>query len=296
MAVQLTRPRVGIFADCTDVSMPVVDLAVEAERRGFEGLFLNEHTHLPVHTPRSQFVLGGPTPERYARFWDPYVALSFVAARTALEIGPCVSLVAEHDPIALAKAAATLDVLSGGRLVLGVGFGWNREEFEDHGHPAKVRARVVTESVALMRELWTKDVASFSGEFFQLSPSMSWPKPLQRPGPPVLLGAPASERNFRRIATWADGWIPMGSHLLEPAFAAWLTELRHTCEDSGRDPSSVGITAILIGRDAIRLEEAAELAMDLQVERLLVKVDDGPAGRVLPWLDRLAVPLARIQG
>jgi probable F420-dependent oxidoreductase len=204
----MTRPKIGIFADCTDVSMPVLNLAVEAERRGFEGLFLNEHTHLPVHAPRSQFPAGGPTPLRYARFWDPYVALSFVAARTSLEIGPCVSLVAEHDPIALAKAAATLDVLSGGRLVLGVGFGWNREEVEDHGHPAKTRARVVTESVALMRELWTKEVASFTGEYFQLSPSMAWPKPLRQPGPPVLLGAPATARNFRRIASWADGWIP----------------------------------------------------------------------------------------
>ncbi len=276
--------------------MPVLDLAVEAERRGFEGLFLNEHTHLPVQAPRSQFPAGGPTPLRYARFWDPYVALSFVAARTSLEIGPCVSLVAEHDPIALAKAAATLDVLSGGRLMLGVGFGWNREEVEDHGHPARTRARVVTEAVALMRELWTKEVASFSGEFFRLSPSMAWPKPRQQPGPPVLLGAPATERNFRRIASWADGWIPMGSRLLEPVFAEWLTALRQVCREVGRDPSSVRITALLTGRAAVRLEEAAERAATLHVERILVKVDDGPAERVLPWLDRLAEPLARILG
>jgi probable F420-dependent oxidoreductase len=290
----VTRPKIGIFADCTDLSMPILDLALEAERRGFEGLFLNEHTHLPVDAPRSQFPAGGPTPLRYARFWDPYVALSFVAARTHLEIGPCISLVAEHDPIALAKAAATLDVLSGGRLVLGVGFGWNREEVEDHGHPAKARARVVTESVALMRELWTKEVASFSGEFFRLSPSMAWPKPLQQPGPPVLLGAPASERNFRRIASWADGWIPMGSALLEPVFAEWLAALRQACLQAGRDPCSVRITALLAGRNAVRLEEAAERAAALQVERILVKVDDGPADHVLPWLDRLADPLARI--
>ncbi len=156
----MTRPRIGIFADCTDLSMPILELAEALEERGFEGLFLNEHTHLPVDTPRSQYPAGGPTPERYARFWDPYIALSFVAARTALEVGPCVSLVAEHDPIALAKAVATLDVLSGGRFVLGVGFGWNREEVEDHGHDAKVRARVVEEAVAVMRALWTKEIAS----------------------------------------------------------------------------------------------------------------------------------------
>jgi probable F420-dependent oxidoreductase len=274
--------------------MPILDLAVEAERRGFEGLFLNEHTHLPVDAPRSQYPAGGLTPQRYARFWDPYVALSFVAARTSLEIGPCVSLVAEHDPIALAKAVATLDVLSEGRLVLGVGFGWNREEVEDHGHPAKVRARVATEAVALMRELWAREVASFSGEFFQLSPSMAWPKPMQQPGPPVMLGVPASERNFRRIAAWADGWIPMGSRLLEPQFDEWLAALRAICAQQGRDPSTVRITVLLTGGSALRLEEAAERAVALGVERILVKVDDGPADRVLPWLDRLATPLERI--
>jgi probable F420-dependent oxidoreductase len=292
----VTRPKIGIFADCTDQSMPILDLAVEAERRGFEGLFLNEHTHLPVHTPRSHYPAGGPTPQRYARFWDPYVALSFVAARTSLEIGPCVSLIAEHDPIALAKATATLDVLSGGRLVLGVGFGWNREEAEDHGHPAKVRARVVTEAVAVMRELWTNEVASFSGEFFRLSPSMSWPKPAQRPGPPVLLGVPASERNFHRIATWADGWIPMESRLLEPEFDEWLVALRKVCGEHGRDPATVRITALLTGRSASRLEEAAERAVALGIERILVRVNDGSAARVVPWLDRLAAPLARILG
>lgn len=285
---------IGIFADCADVSMPIIDLAVAAEVRGFEGLFLDEHTHLPVDTPRSSYPAGGPTPERYSRFRDPYIALSFVAARTSLEVGPCVSLLAEHDPIALAKAIATLDVLSGGRFVLGVGFGWNREEVEDHGYPANVRARVVEESVALMTELWTKEVASFDGEFFRLSPSRAWPKPVQRPRPPVLLGAPASERNFRRVVRWADGWIPMGSRLLEPVFEDWLTALRAECEAVDRDPATLRITAICVGPVAERLDEAVDRAADLGIERVLVKVDDGRADTVLSVLDRLARRLEKV--
>src|SRR6187200_964785 len=133
--------------------MPLLDFARAVEDRGFSGLFLNEHTHLPVDMPTSEFPAGGPVPERYARFWDPYIALSFVAATTSLEIGTGVSLIGEHDPIQLAHAVASLDALSGGRLVLGVGWGWNREEFANHGRSPKVRARVVEEWLSVMRAL-----------------------------------------------------------------------------------------------------------------------------------------------
>ena len=231
-------PSIGVFADCTDRSMPIVELAKALEDRGFTGLFLNEHPHLPVASERSAYPAGGEIPDRYARFWDPYIALSFVAAQTSLEIGPTVSLVAEHDAIALAKAVATLDVLSGGRLLLGVGFGWHREEFEDHGLPANVRAAVVEETVEMMKRLWCDDVAEYAGSYRRLSPSRSWPKPAQQPHPPVLLGAPASERNFERVARWADGWIPMANPILEPAYEAWLTDLRRCWDARGPRPRS----------------------------------------------------------
>jgi alkanesulfonate monooxygenase SsuD/methylene tetrahydromethanopterin reductase-like flavin-dependent oxidoreductase (luciferase family) len=125
-----TGPKIGVFADSTDRSMPILDLAGAMEDRGFTGLFLNEHPHIPVDAPRSQIPLGGPVPERYARFWCPFAALAMVAARTSMEVGPTISLIAEHDPIALAKTVATLDVLTNRRFVLGVGWGWHREEFE----------------------------------------------------------------------------------------------------------------------------------------------------------------------
>ena len=140
------------------------------------------------------------------------------------------SLIGEHDPLQLAHAVATLDTLSNGRLVLGVGWGWNREEFADHGRPPELRAQVVEEWVRVMRELWTHEVASFEGRFVTLPPSRMWPKPLQRPGPPILLGGPASQRNFDRIARWADGWITMGETIERSRLRA----------DLDRAPSGLG--------------------------------------------------------
>jgi alkanesulfonate monooxygenase SsuD/methylene tetrahydromethanopterin reductase-like flavin-dependent oxidoreductase (luciferase family) len=146
---------VGIFADLTDPTMPLVEFGRAVEERGFSSLFLNEHTHLPASTPTSRFPPGGEVPERYARFWDPYMALSFVTATTSLEIGTGVSLIGEHDPIQLAHAVATLDALSGGRLILGIGWGWNRDEFAKHGRSPTVRGQVVEEWMDVVRTLWT---------------------------------------------------------------------------------------------------------------------------------------------
>jgi probable F420-dependent oxidoreductase len=286
-------PRVAIFADCTDTSMPIVNLAQAAEARGFTGLFLNEHPHLPVQHPRSEFPGGGEIPERYARFWDPFVALSFVAATTGLEIGTNISLVGEHDPIALAKAVATLDVLSGGRLVLGVGFGWHREEFEDHGRPANVRAKVVEEHVRLMRVLWTEEVGAFEGEYVRVSPSRSWPKPMQRPHPPVLLGVRASARNFDRITSWADGWVPMGTpEFAGGVFADQVRELRAGWAEAGRPPEALHLQVQLSGRPFFELAELADQAYELGAGRVLVRVGDLAANAALNRLDALAEAFA----
>ena len=277
-------PSIGVFADLTDQTMPLVEFARAAEERGFSGLFVNEHTHLPVDMPTSEFPAGGPVPERYARFWDPYIALSFVAATTSLEIGTGVSLIGEHDPIQLAHAVASLDALSGGRLVLGVGWGWNREEFANHGRSPKVRARVVEEWVSVMRALWTKEVASYDGEFVSLAPSRMWPKPVQRPRPPVLLGAPAGERNFARIARFADGWITMGGALSRDEVAG----LRAAWAAAGRTGQP---TIALIYNplpDAAPFEETIAIADELAVERVLYHVFEGDEARMLRRLDRAA--------
>jgi probable F420-dependent oxidoreductase len=281
--------RIGIFADLTDQTMGLVEFAEAVETRGFSALFLNEHTHLPVDCPTSQFPPGGEIPERYARFWDPYIALAFVAASTRLTIGTGVSLIGEHDPIQLAHAIATLDALSDGRLVVGVGWGWNREEFAGHGRSPKVRAQVVEEWVLVMRELWTNEIAAFNGRFVTLAPSRSWPKPVQKPGPPILLGAPASERNFARVAQWADGWITMGEEATPEQMIDALAKLRKAWDEAGRGLPGPRVTLIhnpVAG--APPFEDVVELAGEVGVERVLYHVFDGDRDRMLRRLDRAA--------
>jgi probable F420-dependent oxidoreductase len=281
-------PVIGVESQSTDRSMPIVDLARAADERGFRSLFVNEHTHIPVDHPRSQYPPGGELPERYARLWDPFVALSFVAATTTLEVGTAICQVGEHDPIVLAKTIASLDQLSGGRFVFGVGFGWLREEFEHHGLPATRRADVVEEKVAAIRALWTEDEAAFEGEFVRFAPSWSWPKPRQRPHPAVLLGAPGRPGNLRRVASWADGWLPMGNWATDDDTGAIVAELRRRWDDAGRDPNALDITAARMTDSADEFLRAHERAVKLGFKRVLLHVSDLPSEVVLPLLDDVA--------
>lgn len=217
----------------TDRSMPIDQLAVAVEERGFGALWVTEHTHIPVH--HSPFPAGGELPEMYKRTLDPLVALTAAAAvtdRIGLATGVC--LVAQHDPIVLAKQIATLDLLSAGRVILGVGFGWNRPELEHHGVAFPDRRAVVRERVLAMRALWGDEVASFDGEHVQLAPSWMWPKPVQQPGPPIVLGARFGPRTLDDLVAYADGWMPIGARGL----AEDLPEVRRRLEAAGRDPDS----------------------------------------------------------
>jgi probable F420-dependent oxidoreductase len=281
-------PSIGLESQSTDVSFPILDLARAADMRGFACLYLNEHTHIPVDHPRSHYPPGGELPERYARLWDPFVALSFLAATTNLEIGTAVCQVGEHDPIVLAKTIATLDVLSGGRFTFGVGFGWLREEFEHHGLPATRRGQIVEEKVAAIRALWTEEVASHDGEFVRFAPSHSWPKPLQKPHPPILLGAPGRPRNLDRVARWADGWLTMGNWASDPQIDATVAELRSRWEDAGRAPESLIITGARMTHCAEEFFHAYGRGVELGFTRVLLHVSDQPAEVVLPLLDEVA--------
>lgn len=285
----MTAPAIGVFGDLTDQSMPLVEFGRAVEQRGFESLFVNEHTHLPVNMPTSPFPAGGDVPERYARFWDPYIGLSFVAASTSLRVGTGVSLVGEHDPIQLAHAIASLDQLSGGRLILGVGWGWNREEFANHGRDPRLRAKILEEWLEVMQTLWVDEVASYSGDFVKLAPSRMWPKPAQQPRPPVLLGARASERTFRRVARWADGWITMGGELRADDIRA----LRDAWSSGGRAGRPLVTVIYNPLPDAIPFDKTVALAEALDVDRVLYHVFDGTREKMLRRLDRAAtaVPL-----
>lgn len=198
--------KVGISLFTTDRTPPLAPLAARIEELGFESVFVPEHTHIPVaqHHP---YPLGGEIPDRYSRILDPFVALAVMAAATStLRLGAGVCVVPDHDPIVLAKTIATLDYVSGGRVVLGCGVGWNGDEIANHGVAFADRWQVTRERIAAMRAVWTHDDASFDGEFVRFDPIRSWPKPVQAGGPPVLMGV-NGPRNVARVADVADGWI-----------------------------------------------------------------------------------------
>src|SRR4051812_11792453 len=204
--------RIGVTLFQTDEYPPPATVARAAEERGFASYYIPEHTHIPVaRTTPWPMGDGAELPMAYARTLDPYVALATAAAVTSrIRLGTGIALVAQHDPIALAKTIATLDLLSGGRFTWGIGFGWNKEEMGDHGVAFSERRDVVREYVEAMAVLWREEVAAYDGKYAHVSPSWAWPKPVQEPRPPVLLGGAAGPKLFAAIAEWADGWMPIG--------------------------------------------------------------------------------------
>ena len=231
--------RFGIQTFLTDRSMSPGRLAREVEMRGFDSMFMAEHTHIPS-ARKTPAPFGEPLPEQYWRCLDPFVSLTAAAlAAPRLRVGTAVTLVAQRDEIVTAKEVATIDLLTEGRFTFGIGFGWNREEIEDHGVAYTRRRDVAREKMLAMRSLWEQEEASFEGEFVRLSPSQAWPKPVQRPLP-VLVGGGAGPILFRHIAEYAQGWMPIGAR----GVAAALPDLRAAFERVGRDPSSLVIMPV----------------------------------------------------
>ena len=199
----------GVQIFPTDQTIGPVELAKAVEERGLDSLFFPEHTHIPV-SRKTPFPAGGDLPEWYWRSHDPFIALAAAAAVTErIKLGTGICLVIERDPITLAKECASVDVISNGRLILGIGAGWNREEMENHGADYKNRWKIVREKILAMRQIWTQDEAEFHGEFVDFDPIWSWPKPAQAGGPPVWLGA-NTKWTFDRVAEYCDGWMPIG--------------------------------------------------------------------------------------
>ncbi|MBV8986863.1 MAG: LLM class F420-dependent oxidoreductase, partial [Acidimicrobiia bacterium] len=226
--------RFGVTIFCTDVSIQPAELAVALQERGFDSMWVPEHTHIPT-TRRTPYPNGGELPEEYKRCHDPFVALTAAAvAAPGLRVGTGILLVAQRDPIVTAKAVASLDQISGGRLSLGIGVGWNEDEMADHGVDYKRRREMGREHVLAMRRLWEDEEASFDGEFVHLPPSWSWPKPVQSPLP-VLIGGAAGPKLFNHIAEYAQGWIPIGGRGLGET----VPELRARFQEAGRDASNI---------------------------------------------------------
>ena len=271
--------RIGITIFATDRTVGPAELAVAAEERGFGSLYVPEHTHIPTSRltppPSGDDVLA----DEYSRTLDPMVALSAAATVTdRLLVGTGVALVAQHDPIAYAKAWATLDRLSGGRAVLGVGFGWNVEEMADHGVAAATRREQVAEHVEAMRRLWTEEEASYDGEFVKFSPSWSWPKPHGERPLPVLIGGGAGPKLLSHVAAWADGWMPIGSSGLAEA----VPRLHEAWAAAGRTGAPRVVPFGVVPTPG-KLERIAELGCD----EVVVRVPSAAAPEVLAALDDL---------
>jgi probable F420-dependent oxidoreductase len=273
--------RFGLTMFATDRSVEVCDLAREAEARGFDSVYLPEHTHIPISRRTPPPTGEAELAEEYKRTVDPLVALAAAAAVTErIRLGTGIALPAQRDPIVTAKAIATLDQLSGGRFVFGIGFGWNEDELANHGVEMKDRRRLVRERVLAMKALWTDDVAGYQGEFVHITPSWSWPKPRQQGGPPVLLGGAPGPKLFAHVAEYGHGWIPIGGAGLTAA----LPELRRVVEDAGRDPDALEIVPFGSIPEAGKLEHFRSVG----VTETVFRVPSAPRDQVLPVLDRWA--------
>jgi probable F420-dependent oxidoreductase len=276
--------RVGVFYFPTDYGINIAELAQALEERGFSSLYVPEHTHIPT-SRRTAFPGGGELPKRYSHTYDPFVALSFAAAATKkLLVGTGICLIPERDPIVTAKCVASLDQLSGGRFMFGIGGGWNVEEMENHGARYETRFRIMRERILAMKALWTEKQASFHGEFVNFDPVWSWPKPKQQPHPPILLGG-ESDYTLRRIVDYCDGWIPrpVGEFTAQGA----VDRLRRMAESKARDPKSLMISVFRAPADKAALAEYRAAGID----EALLEIPDLSRDEILQLLDRYA-PLA----
>jgi probable F420-dependent oxidoreductase len=275
---------IGLYMFPTDESIGPVELGRAAEERGFESLLFPEHTHIPA-SRATPYPAGGELPREYYRTYDPFVALAAVAATTErLRLGTGICLVVERDPIITAKEVASLDLLSGGRMLFGVGAGWNREEMANHGTDPATRFDLLVDRVRAMQAIWTGDEAEHHGPFVDFAPLHSWPKPVQRPHPPILVGG-GGPTVIDRVLDIGDGWMPINRGDDE-VLAAGITDLQRRAAERGRDPVPVTLFGARPRSDA--LARYAEMG----VTRALLPVPSESEDAVLARLDRYTALLA----
>ncbi|GAA2542445.1 LLM class F420-dependent oxidoreductase [Streptomyces levis] len=274
--------RIAVTIFLTDETITPARLARELEERGFAGLYLPEHTHIPVERT-TPYPAGGELPREYGRTLDAFVALGQAAAVTErLGLGTGVTLVAQHDPIGLAKRIATLDHLSGGRFTLGVGFGWNVEEAADHGVRWRTRRELVKDRMALMRALWSREPVAYEGEFGSVRASEAHPKPVREPrgpvvGPRTLVGGAAGPKLFDHVCAYADGWLPIGGRGLSES----LPRLRAAWSEAGRDPGALQVVPYAVHPSPGKLAHYA----DLGIEEVVVQLPPAGESEVLKALE-----------
>jgi probable F420-dependent oxidoreductase len=269
----------GVTMFPTDYSVQPHDLAVEAEARGFESVWLPEHSHIPT-SRKSPWPGGGELPKQYYDSYDPFVSLGAAAGVTKkIKLGFGICLVIERDPIHTAKEVSTLDRLSNGRVLFGIGGGWNAEEMASHGTAFETRFKLMRERVQAMKEIWTQTKPKFSGELVKFDEMMQWPKPVQKPHPPIIVGG-AFPHAARRAVAYGDGWIPIGGRGADPVDQ--LTQFRKMAKDAGRDPASLSFDLFAAPREADTLKRYR----DTGVTRAIWMFPSKGREEVLPMLDQ----------
>ena len=254
---------IGAYFFPTAYSVDVVELATELEQRGFESLLVPEHTHIPV-SRKTEWPGGGDLPKEYYHTYDPFVALSFVAGATkTIKIGTGICLIPQRDPIATAKSVASLDHLSKGRFIFGIGGGWHVDEMENHGAQYSSRFKLLKENILAMKQFWTEEKGEFHGEFVDFDPAFSWPKPAQRPHPPIILGG-ETDYTLKRVVDFCDGWLPRPRADIVDGMA----RLRRVAEEGGRDLSSISVTVFGAPPEKEKLQSYDELG----IHRALLRI------------------------
>ena len=285
----------GVLMFPTDYAIQPIPLARAAEERGFESLFFPEHTHIPA-SRKSPWPGGADLPQEYWRSHDPFVSLSAAAAATrSLKVGTGITLVTERDPILMAKQVASLDTISEGRVLLGVGAGWNAEEMENHGVAYATRWKVLRERILAMRQIWTEDNAEYHGDYVDFDPVWSWPKPVQPGGPKILMGA-SSKYTWKRVAEYCDGWFPIHQDPRRAAasgavdYVAGMSAINSAWAEAGRE-GEPDFSIFGVGPDGERVRELIEMGFN----RIIFALPPADPDTVLPMLDNYAAIAYEIQ-
>jgi probable F420-dependent oxidoreductase len=271
--------HIGVCMFATDYAIRIDELARETEARGFESLWVPEHTHIPA-SRRTPWPGGSELPKEYSHTFDPFVSLMLAAAVTnTLKLGTGICLVIERDTITMAKEVASLDLLSGGRFLFGIGGGWNVEEMAHHGTVFKTRFKKLGEQVRAMKEIWTKDTAEFHGEFVNFEPIWCWPKPAQQPHPPVLLGGESSY-TLQRVVDYCEGWFPRSR---QPELVTkGMVELRERDARAGRDIRTISVSVFGVAAE----QQLVDTYQAAEVTRVILRLPSEGRDTILPLLDQ----------
>ena len=275
---------IGVYFFSTAYSIGIEELARELEQRGFESMLIPEHTHIPV-SRKTPWPGGDDLPKEYYHTYDPFVALSFAAAATkSLKLGTGICLLPQRDPIVTAKSVASLDQLSGGRVIFGVGGGWNVDEMENHGAEYSSRFKLLRENILAMKQLWVEEQAEFHGEFVDFDPAFCWPKPTQNPHPPIILGG-ETDYTLRRVVEFCDGWLPRPRADIEDG----MERLRRIADEGNRDLDSISVTVFGAPPKPDKLARYSEIGID----RALLQIPTEDRDTCLRVLDSYTPLLAK---